>query len=196
MGFDERGGKAWAHQSGPVAASAQRWPCGMCLPASVASSPPGATRGLFPTWQFLLSAVTIQGAQNSRPPLPCPGPQVSGPLPTWGNPEGGRSPIYPRDKTSLLYPWPLRPQRPAEQSARGPRPSPATSVPNTGHTFALPGTPFSPHPPARGPPRPEASLGRPRLGQGPSPTPPAPTPTALTQVSCCAQPPTGPGARR
>lgn len=57
----------------------------------VASSLPG----LFRTQR-------IHTPQTTPPQLPCPWPQVSGSLPTWGNPEVGRSPISLQDKAHLL----------------------------------------------------------------------------------------------
>lgn len=66
----ERGEKAWA-QPGPAATSAERPPCGVCPPATMASPPQGDMRGLIPT------ALRIQGPGTSRFPNCRPTPTTA-----------------------------------------------------------------------------------------------------------------------
>lgn len=107
----------------------------------VASLPPSSPYS--PQPQFRTHRIHTPRATLPQPP--CPWLQVSGSLLTWGNPEGGRSPIGPQEQSlpsnvpaqphptqplaaSLLSSRPLTLPAPAEQSPRGPRPSAATSL--------------------------------------------------------------------
>lgn len=101
----------------------------------MASFPPGSSYSPQPQSR----AHKIHTPQTTPPQPPRPWPQVSGSLPTWGSPEGDRSPVSPQDKArllrcpqphttpplaaSLLSPLPPRAPNTGQQSPHGPRPN-------------------------------------------------------------------------
>lgn len=101
----------------------------------MASFPPGSSYSPQPQSR----AHKIHTPQTTPPQPPRPWPQVSGSLPTWGSPEGDRSPVGPQDKARLLRcpqlhttpPWlppssrpcPLDLRTPANRAHTGPDPT-------------------------------------------------------------------------